>query len=100
MSAPALSAVPRRAGVLAGFGRMLAVLLVPAAIVPVVLLGPGLLRAPVRLTRQAHTAVQRLEIALAPARRHHRGADRAMRMSLLFSLRQVSLARAVRGEHR
>jgi hypothetical protein len=79
---------------------MLAVLLVPAAIIPVVLLGPGLLRAPARLTRQAHAAVQRLEVALAPARPHHPGVDRAMRMSLLFSLRQVSLSRAVRGAQR
>lgn len=94
-------APPRRPGALAAFGRMFAMLLVPAAIVPVILMGPGLLRAPARLTRQAHTAVQRLEIALAPARTHHHPAGRATRMSLHFSARQVSLARAIReGERR
>jgi hypothetical protein len=95
--APGLPPTPaRREGPVAALGRAIALLLVPAAIVPVLLLGPGLLRAPQRLYRQARAEVQRIEIALAPARVHHPGPERAMRMSLRWSAGQVSLARVVR----
>jgi hypothetical protein len=41
--------------------RALAMLLLPASIVPVPLLGPTLLRAPHRLWRQASAEIQRLQ---------------------------------------
>jgi hypothetical protein len=95
LEAPGLAPAPRSGG-LAALGRLLAALLLPLSIVPVIMLGPGLLRAPERLGRQARAEVQRLEIALAPARAHRPGPDRAMRMSLRWSAAQASLARAVR----
>jgi hypothetical protein len=52
------------------FKRVLAMLVLPASLLPVVLLGPGMLRAPRKLTREALAGVQRLERRLEPA--HHR----------------------------
>jgi hypothetical protein len=50
--------------------RILAMLVLPASLLPVLLLGPGMLRAPRKLTRQAWADVQRLERHLQPARHH------------------------------
>jgi len=41
--------------------RALAILVLPASIVPVFFIGPTLLRSPERLARQASAAIQRLE---------------------------------------
>lgn len=49
--------------------RAMAMLVLPASIVPVIFLGPTLLRSPQRLVRQAAAEVQRLEGPPA----HHRG---------------------------
>jgi hypothetical protein len=48
--------------------RILTMLVLPASLLPVLLLGPGMLRAPRKLTRQAWADVQRLERRLEPAR--------------------------------
>lgn len=48
--------------------RVLAMLVLPASLLPVTLLGPGLLRAPRKLARQAWAGVVRLERELAPGR--------------------------------
>ncbi len=48
--------------------RIAAMLVLPASLLPVVLLGPGVLRAPRKLIRQAAADVERLEQRLAPAR--------------------------------
>jgi hypothetical protein len=52
-------------------GRILAMLLLPLSIAPVLLLGPSLLRAPVALFGEGWGEVQRLELRLLPA--HRRG---------------------------
>ena len=91
----AQQAPARRSGPLAAIGRLLGAALVPVAIVPVVVLGPGLLRAPARLSRQAGAEVQRVERAIAPARAHRPVNGRAMRMSLRWSARQITLVHAV-----
>jgi len=52
--------VPRRSRI-DSFKRALAMLLLPASIIPVPLLGPTLLRAPHRLWRQASAEIQRLQ---------------------------------------
>ncbi len=46
---------------LASLRRACAIALLPASILPVVLLGPGLARAPEKLWREAHAEVQRLQ---------------------------------------
>ena len=46
-------------------------LLLPLSILPVLLLGPSVLRAPVALGHEAWGDVQRLERSLQPARIHH-----------------------------
>jgi hypothetical protein len=51
--------------------RVLAMLVLPASLLPVVLLGPGLLHAPRKLARQTFAGVVRLERKLAPGRPHH-----------------------------
>ncbi len=57
-------------------GGVLAMLLLPLSIVPVLLLGPSVLRAPVALSREAWGDVQRLERSLLPARgRRHAVAE-------------------------
>jgi hypothetical protein len=50
--------------------HILAMLLLPLSIAPVLLLGPSLLRAPVALFGEGWGEVQRLELQLAPAHRH------------------------------
>jgi hypothetical protein len=55
-------------GAVDSLGRVLAMLLLPLSIVPVLLLGPSVLRAPVALSREAWGDVQRLERSLLPAR--------------------------------
>jgi hypothetical protein len=52
--------------------RVLAMLVLPASLLPVTLLGPGELAAPRRLARQTWAGVVRLERRLQPAR--HRAA--------------------------
>jgi hypothetical protein len=52
-------------------GRIVAMLLLPLSIAPVLLLGPSVLRAPVTLSREAWGDVQRLERSLQPARSAH-----------------------------
>jgi len=51
----------RRPGVRASFERAAAMALLPASILPVLLLGPGLLRAPEKLWRETRAEVQRLQ---------------------------------------
>ena len=53
-------------------GGVFAMLLLPLSILPVLLLGPSVLRAPVTLSREAWGDVQRLERSLQPARAAHR----------------------------
>ncbi len=48
-------------------GRIVAMLLLPLSIFPVLLLGPSVLRAPVALSREAWGDVQHLERSLQPA---------------------------------
>jgi hypothetical protein len=69
-SAAAPLAGPRAGGAARGLTlkRALAMLVLPASLVPVVLLGPGLLHAPRKLGRQAWAGVVRLERELAPGR--------------------------------
>jgi len=50
--------------------RILTMLVLPASLLPVLLLGPGMLRAPRKLARQAWADVVRLERRLEPARSH------------------------------
>jgi hypothetical protein len=50
------------------FKRVLAMLVLPLSLLPVVLLGPGLLRAPRKLARQAWAGAVRLERQLEPGR--------------------------------
>jgi hypothetical protein len=50
--------------------RVLAMLVLPASLLPVTLLGPGELNAPRHLARQAWAGVVRLERKLQPARPH------------------------------
>lgn len=64
--APASAPAPARARLT--FKRVLAMLVLPASLLPVLLLGPGMLRAPRKLTREAWAGVQRLERRLEPAR--------------------------------
>jgi len=52
-------------------GGVFAMLLLPLSIVPVLLLGPSVLRAPVTLGREAWGDVQRLERSLQPAHSSH-----------------------------
>jgi hypothetical protein len=52
-------------------GRIVAMLLLPLSIAPVLLLGPSVLRAPVALSREAWGEVQRLERSLQPAHSSH-----------------------------
>ena len=54
-------------------GRWLAMLVLPASIVPVPLLGPALLRSPHRLYRQTSAAIERLA---RPGRAAPHGASR------------------------
>lgn len=58
----------RRRAAADSLGRVFAMLLLPLSIVPVLLLGPSVLRAPVALSREAWGDVQRLERDLLPAR--------------------------------
>lgn len=51
----------RPGGPLSSLRRALAVALLPASILPVVLFGPALLRAPEKLWREARAEVQRLQ---------------------------------------
>jgi hypothetical protein len=48
--------------------RVLAMLVLPASLLPVTLLGPGMLHAPRKLARAGWAELQRLERQLAPAR--------------------------------
>jgi hypothetical protein len=58
------------AGAIGSLRRALAIVLLPASILPVVLFGPALLRAPEKLWREARAEVQRLrEPARAPRAR-------------------------------
>src|SRR6202042_2188928 len=68
-------------------GGVLAMLLLPLSIAPVLLLGPSVLRAPVTLGREAWGDVQRLERDLRPAR----GARPAIDAFELNDLPAVSL---------
>jgi hypothetical protein len=52
-------------------GRIIAMLLLPLSIAPVLLLGPSLLRAPVTLAHEGWGDVQRLERRLDPERPYH-----------------------------
>ncbi len=54
------------------FKRVLAMLVLPASLLPVLLLGPGELNAPRHLARQAWAAAVRFERRLEPARVHPR----------------------------
>jgi hypothetical protein len=56
--------------VINSLGRICAMLLLPLSIAPVLLLGPSVLRAPMALGHEAWGEVQRLELALQPARAH------------------------------
>jgi hypothetical protein len=49
------------AGATGSLQRALAIVLLPASILPVVLFGPALLRAPEKLWREARAEVQRLQ---------------------------------------
>jgi hypothetical protein len=66
------SGSPRHRQAADSLGRVLAMLLLPLSIVPVLLLGPSVLRAPVALVREAWGDVQALERSLLPARGAHR----------------------------
>jgi len=57
--------------------RVLAMLVLPASLLPVTLLGPGELNAPRRLARQGWAAMIRFERDLQPGRPHPRPAPRA-----------------------
>ncbi len=59
----------RRRPMLESLRHILAMLLLPLSIAPVLLLGPSVLRAPVALSREGWGDVQRLERELLPARR-------------------------------
>jgi hypothetical protein len=48
--------------------RVLAMLVLPASLLPVTLLGPGMLHAPRKLAREAWAGAIRLERSLAPGR--------------------------------
>ncbi len=67
IAAPAPPATPTPAPALT-LKRVLAMLVLPASLLPVVLLGPGLLHAPRKLARQAYAGAVRLERELAPGR--------------------------------
>jgi len=69
VSAPGAVAVRDSARGTARLRRGLAMLLLPASIVPVLFLGPALLRAPGRLSRQAASEIQRLAAPAAHAPR-------------------------------
>jgi hypothetical protein len=56
--------------------RILAMLVLPASLLPVTLLGPGELNAPRRLARQAWAAAVRFERKLEPGRPHPAPAPR------------------------
>jgi hypothetical protein len=56
--------------------RVLAMLVLPASLLPVTLLGPGELNAPRHFALQAWAGVVRLERKLQPARAHARPAPR------------------------
>ncbi len=58
--------------------RVLAMLVLPASLLPVTLLGPGLLRAPRRLARESWAGLVRLERDVAPGRAHVAPAVRAL----------------------
>jgi hypothetical protein len=62
--------VPLGAGQTRGLSlkRVLAMLVLPASLLPVTLLGPGMLHAPRKLARAGLADLQRLERRLAPAR--------------------------------
>ena len=88
-----------------GLGRWLAVLVLPASIVPVLFLGPTLLRAPHRLWRQAGAEIQRLE---GPSHHGHRPAtvSRPLTAPAAGALRRVagagagpSAVTAIRASH-
>lgn len=64
----AVPAEPRRP-MLESLRHILAMLLLPLSIAPVLLLGPSLLRAPVALFHEGWGEVQRLERSLRPAHR-------------------------------
>lgn len=53
--------VSRRAGISRSLARALAMVLLPASILPVLLAGPALLRAPRTLWRQTWADVQRMQ---------------------------------------
>ncbi|HTZ85431.1 MAG TPA: hypothetical protein VMB05_02075 [Solirubrobacteraceae bacterium] len=57
--------------------RVLAMLVLPASLLPVTLLGPGELNAPRHLARQAWAAAVRFERSLQPARSHTKPGPRA-----------------------
>lgn len=57
--------------------RVLAMLVLPASLLPVTLLGPGELNAPRHLARQAWAAAVRFERSLQPGRPHPKPAQRA-----------------------
>jgi hypothetical protein len=59
-------------GALSTLRRALAIALLPASIVPVVLFGPALLRAPEKLWREARAEVQRLQTPRPSPRAHER----------------------------
>jgi hypothetical protein len=63
--------------------RILAMLVLPASLLPVLLLGPGELNAPRHLARQAWAAAVRFERRLEPGRVHpRRSAPAAAQVSL------------------
>jgi hypothetical protein len=64
-------------------GGVVAMLLLPLSIVPVLLLGPSVLRAPVALGHEGWGEVQRLERYLQPGRVHHRPGLAASELSKL-----------------
>jgi len=60
------------AGVAGSLQRGLAIALLPASILPVLLFGPALLRAPEKLWREARAEVQRLQATPSTARARER----------------------------
>lgn len=66
---PAAVSSEHRRPALESLRHILAMLLLPLSIAPVLLLGPSLLRAPVALFREGWGEVQRLERRLLPAQR-------------------------------
>lgn len=64
-------------------GGVVAMLLLPLSIVPVLLLGPSVLRAPVALGHEGWGEVQRLERYLQPGRVHHHPGLTASELSKL-----------------